>query len=163
MVGVVKQDYVAGVKVAGGASNDALGRRELPPVLAPARPEKWFEAERERGVEPGARVDAERRAVVPRRAADDLDSTSKVLLDEAFGETQVNAVAIAVNADFMAAIGDLAGQFGIPSNLLTDEKEDRPDIRGVEQVQHSGSALRMRTIIERQRGLRPIEATRNAG
>ena len=79
MVGVVEQDHVAGAERPRSAPSDPLGSGEAAPVLAPARPQERFEPGIARGVEPGARVDAERRPVEARMATDDADRAGEVV------------------------------------------------------------------------------------
>src|SRR3954447_8739406 len=99
MVGVVKQDHVAGSQVARGTRRDAAGRRELAPVLPPARPQERLQTELARDVEARARVDPERWAVELRAAPDRLQRALEVRADGVGTETCLHPVAVAVDAD----------------------------------------------------------------
>jgi hypothetical protein len=132
MVGVVQQDHVARTEVARRASGDALRRRELAPVLAPARPQQRLEAELARSAQPGARVDAERRAMEARPAADDLQCALDVGPYGRPALAGLHPMAVAVDADLVTASSDLGRNVRVALDLLADEEEDGPRVRGVE-------------------------------
>ena len=66
-------------------------------------------------------------------------------------QAQEVAVAVAVQPDGVARGDDLGGQRGRAPHLLADEEERRRRAGVLEDVEHRGRALRVRTVVERQR------------
>ena len=157
MVGVVKKDHVAGLQVARRASRDALRRRELAPVLAPAGPEEWLHAALPDGSQSRFAVDAERGPMEP-ALADDFDGAAQVGLNCGNGEPGHHSVAVTVDPHFMAAPFHLGCEIREALALLADQEEDRLGARLVEGVEDRRRALRVRPVIERERRERPVEA-----
>ena len=65
---------------------------------------------------------------------------------------------IAVDADLVTAVGDLLCELGEATDLLADEEEDRLLAGRLEQIENGGRPLGMRTVVEGQRRLGPVEA-----
>src|SRR5204862_5976017 len=123
LVGVVKQDHIAGSEVARRASCDPLRRGEPAPVLAPAGPQQRLHAQFACRAQPGLAVDPERGAVEA-ALADHLDRSVQVGFNCIPGETEVHAVAVAMDRHLVAAPFDLCDEFREALALFADEEED---------------------------------------
>src|SRR6476646_12043204 len=121
MVSVVEQDHVAWPEVARRTPRDAPGRRELAPVLAPARPQQRLQAELARDAQAGVRVDPERGAVVARRSSDQVDCALDVGAHGRGRLPELDVVAVAMDADLVPARGHFGGDLRVALHLLADQ------------------------------------------
>ena len=64
---------------------------------------------------------------------------------------QLEPVAVAVQRDRVPAGGDLGDQLRAAMHLLADHEEGRARARAREDLEHRGSALGMRAVVEGQR------------
>ena len=94
-----------------------------------------------------------------RPVADSIESSALAMScsDLPGREAQQVAMAVAVERDLVAGVGDLAGERGVAPDLLADEEERRPDLVRGEDLEHGRRALGVRPVVEGERVALPVE------
>jgi hypothetical protein len=84
------------------------------------------------------------------RLGNRLDGAVEIVGERTHGASEQQGVPVAVHGDLVACRHDLARERRPEPYLLTDEEEGCSRTAALELVEHSGGAVEMRAVVERQ-------------